>query len=82
MCQSPDLKEILSLTNSSVCLLHDKRFYRRIENKMRVRGKLAKLPTLCLYITVGDTGKDTKRLSCHIFSTLRLYFYFSKDLLN
>lgn len=75
MCQSPDLKEILNLTSSTVCILH-KRFYRRIKNKMRVRGKLAKLPTLCFYITVGDTGKDTKRISCHIFSISRLYFLF------
>lgn len=55
-------------------------FIEESKNKMRVRGKLAKLPTLFLYITVGDTGKDTKRISCHIFPILRLYF--SKYLLN
>lgn len=57
-------------------------FIEESKNKVRVRGKLDTLPTLCLYITVGDTGIDTKRISCHKFSILRLHFYFSKDFLN
>lgn len=57
-------------------------FIKESENEIRVREKLANLSILCLYITVGDTGKDTKRTSCQIFSILRLYFYFSKVLLD
>lgn len=57
-------------------------FIKESENKIRVREKLANLSILCLYITVGDTGKDTKRISCQIFSILSLYFYFSKNLLD
>lgn len=54
-------------------------FIKGSENKIRVSENLANLSILCLYITVGDTGKDTKTISCQIFSILRLYFYLSKD---
>lgn len=52
-------------------------FMKESENKIRVRAKLANLPILCLYITVGDTRKDTERTSCQIFSILRIFFFFS-----
>jgi len=48
-------------------------FMKESQNKFRVREKLANLPVRCLYNTVGDTVKDTKRISCQIYPILRLY---------